>query len=111
MKQEVSGCVWVCVCVCTISYLTWLDKRSVKVGNNNDIMDKARLMDINEKSRGISKDRKWRGRLIQNPEFSVNDFGCCVDFLICRMFPVSSEKKKKKSLKMGGTCTSENTEV
>ena len=56
-------------------------------------------MDINEKSRGISKDRKWRGRLIQNPEFSVNDFGCCADFLICRMFSVSSEEKKKNHWK------------
>ena len=93
MKQD--GCVGVCVCVCTIPYLTWLIKRSVKVGNNG-IMDKARLIGINEKSRGISKDRKWRGRLIQNPEFSVNVFGCCVDFLIFRMFSVSSEEKKKK---------------
>ena len=58
-------------------------------------------MGINEKTKGISKDRKWRGRLIKNPEL-VNDFGCCADFLIFRIFSVSPEEKKK-SLKMWGT--------
>ena len=58
---EAGVCVFMCVYI--ISYLTWFVKRSLKVGNNN-IMDKARLMGINEKTKGISKDRKWRGRLL-----------------------------------------------
>ena len=52
---EAGVCVFLCVYI--ISYLTCFVKRSLKVGNNN-IMDKARLMGINENTKVISKDRK-----------------------------------------------------
>lgn len=36
-----------------------------------------------------------RKTVMQNPKFSINEFGHCVDFSIFRIFSVSSEGKKK----------------